>query len=106
MLVKQRLRMLINECLSMEIHHPHHFPVNTTFNESIRFFLRLGGMAIGIPGEIAGFWKAHKRYGRLPWSALFSPAIDMCNQGIEINKALAFAILKNKKKLYADKSMR
>ena len=63
-------------------------------------------MAIGIPGEIAGFWKAHKRYGRLPWSALFKPAIDMCNEGIEIKRALAFAILKNKAQLYADKSMR
>jgi gamma-glutamyltranspeptidase / glutathione hydrolase / leukotriene-C4 hydrolase len=65
-----------------------------------------GGLAIGIPGEVAGFWKAHKRYGRLPWSALFKPAIDMCNEGIVVQKALAFTILKNKSKLYADKSMR
>jgi hypothetical protein len=30
----------------------------------------------------------------------------MCNGGISIQKALAFTILKNKEKLYADKSMR
>ncbi|CAM4868630.1 unnamed protein product [Rotaria socialis] len=65
-----------------------------------------GGLSIGIPGEIAGFWKAHKRYGKLPWSALFKPAIDMCNEGFTIKKALAFSILKNKEKLWADKSMR
>ncbi|CAF4326485.1 unnamed protein product [Rotaria sp. Silwood2] len=65
-----------------------------------------GGLSIGIPGEVAGFWKAHKKYGKLPWSALFKPAIDMCNEGFTIQKALAFSILKNKDKLWADKSMR
>ena len=64
-------------------------------------------MSIGIPGEVAGYWRAHKRYGRLPWSALFKPAIDMCNGGFVIRKkALAFTILKMKDKLWADKSMR
>ncbi|CAF1120529.1 unnamed protein product [Rotaria sordida] len=65
-----------------------------------------GGLSIGIPGEIAGFWKAHKRYGKLPWSALFKPAIDMCNEGFTIKKALAFSILKNKNQLWKDKSMK
>ena len=63
-------------------------------------------MSIAIPGEIAGYWKAHKQYGKLPWSALFKPAIDMCNEGITIEKALTFSILKNKANLLADKSMR
>ena len=63
-------------------------------------------MAIAIPGEIAGYWKAHKQYGRLPWSALFRPAIDMCNDGITVQRALAFSILKNKARLYEDAAMR
>ncbi|CAF1606516.1 unnamed protein product [Adineta ricciae] len=65
-----------------------------------------GGSAIGIPGEIAGFWKAHKRYGKLPWAVLFRPAIDMCNEGFSIRKALAFSILKCKNKLWEERSFR
>ncbi|CAF1484294.1 unnamed protein product [Adineta steineri] len=65
-----------------------------------------GGLSIGIPGEIAGYWNAHKQYGKLPWSALFRPAIDMCNEGIIVQKALAFSILQNKNKLYENKSFR
>jgi gamma-glutamyltranspeptidase/glutathione hydrolase/leukotriene-C4 hydrolase len=66
----------------------------------------LGGLAIGIPGEIAGFWKAHKRYGKLPWAVLFRPAIDMCNEGFAIRKALAFSILKCKDRLWEQRSFR
>ncbi|CAF4200939.1 unnamed protein product [Rotaria magnacalcarata] len=65
-----------------------------------------GGLAIGIPGEIAGFWKAHQLYGKLPWSILFKPAIEMCNEGFEIRKALAFTILKCRDKLWQHKAFR
>ena len=65
-----------------------------------------GGMSIGIPGEIAGYWAAHKQYGKLPWSVLFRPAIDMCNEGITVEKALAFSILQNKKRLWEHRPFR
>ena len=65
-----------------------------------------GGLSIAIPGEIAGFWEAHRLYGKLPWRVLFKPAIDMCNEGIEIQKPLAFTILKCKDKLWKQRSFR
>ena len=108
MRVKQRHRVLISACSSTVVHRRHRSQVRRFVSMKIRRCIRdvLGGMAIGIPGEIAGYWKAHKQYGRLPWSALFKPAIDMCNEGFAIKKALAFTILKSRDKLYADKSMR
>jgi gamma-glutamyltranspeptidase / glutathione hydrolase / leukotriene-C4 hydrolase len=55
----------------------------------------LGGLATGIPGELAGFWEAHQLGGRLPWKKLFEPAIRMCTEGFRVSKALAAAIKSN-----------
>jgi gamma-glutamyltranspeptidase/glutathione hydrolase/leukotriene-C4 hydrolase len=38
---------------------------------------RVGGLAIGIPGEIKGFYEAWSVHGSLPWITLFQPAILM-----------------------------
>lgn len=46
----------------------------------------------GIPGEIAGYWEAHKIGGKLKWKDLFEPTIDMCINGFKISKALAGAL--------------
>lgn len=41
-----------------------------------------GGLAIAVPGEIKGYWKAHQMFGNLKWSSLFQPAIEMFKQKI------------------------
>lgn len=52
----------------------------------------IGGSAVGIPGEIYGFWEAYKIGGRIPWKELFKPTIDMCRNGFSVSNALAAAI--------------
>ena len=52
----------------------------------------LGGLASGIPGEIAGYWLAHQKAGRLPWKRLFKPSIDLCRNGIPVSPVLAFLL--------------
>jgi gamma-glutamyltranspeptidase/glutathione hydrolase len=41
----------------------------------------IGGQAAGVPGTVAGFWEAHKRYGRLPWEDVVMPAIRLAEEG-------------------------
>lgn len=42
----------------------------------------IGLLAIGVPGTVAGMWKAHQRLGRLPWADLVEPAIRLAEDGM------------------------
>lgn len=46
----------------------------------------VGGLAVGVPGEIRGWQALHARHGRLPWSALFEPAIQINRYGFKVRK--------------------
>ena len=50
---------------------------------------RTGGLAIAVPGELMGYWEAHKKYGRIPWPELFEPTIKLCETGSLVNDYLA-----------------
>ena len=41
----------------------------------------LGGLAIGVPGTVAGLSAIHKKFGTLAWEDLVQPAIDLALNG-------------------------
>lgn len=49
----------------------------------------MSGSSVGVPGNVALAAEAHGRYGKLPWAALFEPAIKLAREGFAINRRLA-----------------
>ncbi|HMI19760.1 MAG TPA: gamma-glutamyltransferase [Sphingomonas sp.] len=47
-----------------------------------------GGRSVGVPGNLRMMALAHARYGRLPWAALFQPAIRLARDGYRITPRL------------------
>lgn len=48
----------------------------------------VGGRAVGVPGLMRMLEAAHARNGRLPWAALFAPAIALAEQGFAVSPRL------------------
>ena len=51
-----------------------------------------GGKSVGVPGNIAMLALAHKKNGKLPWAALFQPAITLARNGYDITPRMSRAI--------------
>jgi gamma-glutamyltranspeptidase / glutathione hydrolase len=54
-----------------------------------------GHLSAGIPGTVAGLVTVHQKYGKLPWSKLVQPAIELAQKGFTVSDILADQ-LKNK----------
>tara|TARA_B100001059_G_C17830957_1_gene584681 strand:- start:2006 stop:3676 length:1671 start_codon:yes stop_codon:yes gene_type:complete len=44
----------------------------------------IGGLAVGIPGTIAGLYEIHKKFGTMPWKDLVQPAINLAKNGYKV----------------------
>ncbi|HDZ8878488.1 TPA: gamma-glutamyltransferase [Aeromonas dhakensis] len=55
----------------------------------------VGGRSVGAPGTVRALALAHQRYGKLPWAALFEPAITLAEQGFVISPRLAALLAKD-----------
>jgi gamma-glutamyltranspeptidase/glutathione hydrolase len=53
---------------------------------------RVGHLAVGVPGTVAGLWSAHQRFGKLPWKDLVAPAIKLARDGFPVPELLAHNI--------------
>lgn len=46
----------------------------------------VGAMAVGVPGTVAGVFKAHKKFGKLPVADIIAPVIALAKRGVVITK--------------------
>ncbi|MAJ50636.1 MAG: gamma-glutamyltransferase [Flammeovirgaceae bacterium] len=51
--------------------------------------IRLGHLASGVPGSVAGMWELHQKYGQLSWSELINPAIKLAYNGHLLTEKIA-----------------
>ena len=56
----------------------------------------IGALAVGVPGTVAGLWKAHQELGSLPWADLVAPAVRLARDGIPINYSLYTGFARSK----------
>ena len=53
---------------------------------------RWGGLAVAVPGYVAGLWAIHRAYGRLPWRELVEPSAALAERGFEVDIQLSLSI--------------
>lgn len=64
-----------------------------------------GGISISVPGELKGYWELHQRYGKLKWSQLFDPVIELCRNGFTMTSYIAAILKALRKKVLASPTL-
>jgi len=54
-----------------------------------------GYLAIGVPGTVAGLYRAHEKFGLLNWAELTQPAIDLAMNGFIVDRFLEKSLEEN-----------
>lgn len=47
---------------------------------------KVGGMAVGVPGTVAGMFAVHKKFGTLPMEEIMEPVIALARRGFVVTK--------------------
>ncbi|HDJ1439849.1 TPA: gamma-glutamyltransferase [Serratia rubidaea] len=63
----------------------------------------IGSKAAGVPGTVLGLWEAHKKFGKLPWAELLTPAIGYAQQGFKV-ASQQYQYREDANKLFAGKT--
>jgi gamma-glutamyltranspeptidase/glutathione hydrolase len=61
-----------------------------------------GGLAVGVPGLVAGLYDAHQKWGKLSWKQVLEPSIRLARDGVIIQAATADRLEQTKTKLTQD----
>lgn len=65
-----------------------------------------GWRASAVPGGVAGFEYAHRKYGRKKWAELVAPAVKLASKGFEVSFERARQFAFSQKRLSADPESR
>lgn len=65
-----------------------------------------GYLAPSVPGTVAGLFKAHQRFGKLPWAKVVAPAIALARSGVALSPDEAFVFSWGQERLSSNVSAR
>ncbi|XP_066914328.1 glutathione hydrolase 1 proenzyme-like [Clytia hemisphaerica] len=75
-----------NESIMLDYRETGPASLTTTSFDGNTDAAKVGGAAVGVPGELRGLKKAHEKYGKLTWAELIQPSIDLAEEGTVIGK--------------------
>jgi gamma-glutamyltranspeptidase / glutathione hydrolase len=64
--------------------------IDVDFDRSTTQAFGIGAASVAVPGTVAGLETAHRAYGRVDWSKLFEPAIDLAREGVVLTREQAY----------------
>lgn len=67
----------------------------------------VGPLSIGVPGELAGYWKMFQNHssGSIEWKDLFTDTIKLCEEGFKVSQHLNDALIQYKDTIMIHKSL-
>lgn len=66
------------------------------------FEAAIGGRAVGVPGTPKLLETLHSNYGRLEWASLFTPAIDLAEQGFTVSERMHKMLVEERPRFQTD----
>ena len=67
---------------------------------------REGGLAVAVPTELKGLHELHKKYGKLSWSEVIQPVIELAEKGFKVTKYLATVLMERGNRIKARTTLR
>lgn len=61
-----------------------------------------GGLAVGVPGVVAGLWELHQKHGKLKWAQVVQPSIELAERGFEVSGDWVDLTNKNRERFNVD----
>lgn len=67
---------------------------------------KVGGLAVAVPGELKGYYEAHKKYGKLPWKEIVMPIVELCRKGHKVSRYLEKVLKNREEQILEEPSLR
>ncbi len=64
------------------------------------FDVVIGGRSVGTPGTVKLLHETHKKYGKLKWSEVIAPAVELAEKGFKLSPRLNALISRSAESLY------